>query len=119
MVGHGVHKAPLGQLPQPVSERGGRDALEAGQVVHGGQGRRAEQQDRLLQPLAQGVQVGVGRQAGEVNLVRNFVRKLRAKLGDDAQSPAWIFSVRGVGYRMPDPRGPARQASRGSGVSGS
>ena len=36
--------------------------------------------------------------------MRNFVRKLRAKLGDDAQSPAWIFSLRGVGYRMPDPR---------------
>jgi len=49
-------------------------------------------------------QVWSGRQAGEVNLVRNFVRKLRSKLGDDAQSPAWIFSVRGVGYRMPDPR---------------
>ena len=49
-------------------------------------------------------QVWSGRREGEVNLVRNFVRKLRAKLGDDAQSPAWIFSVRGVGYRMPDPR---------------
>ena len=51
-------------------------------------------------------QVWSGRQAGGVNLVRNFVRKLRAKLGDDAQNPAWIFSVRGVGYRMPDPRDP-------------
>ena len=49
-------------------------------------------------------QVWSGRQAGGVNLVRNFVRKLRAKLGDDAHSPAWIFSVRSVGYRMPDPR---------------
>ena len=49
-------------------------------------------------------QVWSGRQAGEVNSVRNFVKKLRAKLGDDAQRPAWIFSVRGVGYRMPDPR---------------
>ena len=36
--------------------------------------------------------------------MRNFVKKLRAKLGADAQSPAWIFSVRGVGYRMPHPR---------------
>ena len=45
-----------------------------------------------------------GRREGGVNLVRNFVKKLRAKLGDDAQSPAWIFSVRGVGYRMPNPR---------------
>ncbi len=51
-------------------------------------------------------QVWSGRKEGQVNLVRNFVRKLRAKLGDDAQSPAWIFSVRGIGYRMPDPRDP-------------
>lgn len=36
--------------------------------------------------------------------MRNFVRKLRAKLGYDAQSPALIFSSRGVGYRVPDPR---------------
>ena len=43
------------------------------------------------------------RKEGGVNLVRNFVKKLRAKLGDDAQNPAWIFSVRGVGYRMPNP----------------
>ena len=49
-------------------------------------------------------QVWSGRQAGDVNLVRNFAKKLRAKLGDDAQSPTWIFSVRGVGYRMPNPR---------------
>ena len=49
-------------------------------------------------------QLWSGRKKGAVNLVRNFVKKLRAKLGDDAQSPAWIFSVRGVGYRMPNPR---------------
>ena len=50
-------------------------------------------------------QVWSGRKKGvKVNLVRNFVKKLRAKLGDDAESPAWIFSVRGVGYRMPNPR---------------
>ncbi len=49
-------------------------------------------------------QVWSRRREGQVNVVRNFVRKLRAKLGDDAQSPVWIFSVRGVGYRMPGPR---------------
>ncbi|MCY4637873.1 MAG: response regulator transcription factor [Acidobacteria bacterium] len=49
-------------------------------------------------------QLWSGRKKGAtVNLVRNFVKKLRAKLGDDAQSPAWIFSVRGVRYRMPKP----------------
>ena len=43
------------------------------------------------------------RAAGDANLVRNFVKKLRAKLGDAAASPTWIFNVRGVGYRMPRP----------------
>ena len=42
-----------------------------------------------------------GREEGDLNVVRNFVKKLRAKLGDDAANPAWIFNVRGVGYRMP------------------
>ena len=41
-----------------------------------------------------------------VNLVRIFVRNLRRKLGDDAASPAWILSQRGVGYRMPEPGAP-------------
>ena len=45
-----------------------------------------------------------GRKEGEVNLVRNLARKLRAKHGDDTQSPASIFSLHGVGYRMPEPR---------------
>ncbi len=36
-------------------------------------------------------------------VVRAFVKQLRAKLGDDAADPAWIFNVRGVGYRMPRP----------------
>ena len=44
-----------------------------------------------------------GREAGNVDLVRNFVKKLRAKLGEDAQSPTWIFNLRGVGYRMARP----------------
>ena len=46
-----------------------------------------------------------GRVTGDLNLVRNFVKKLRAKLGEDASSPSWIFNVRGVGYRMPRPDG--------------
>ena len=41
--------------------------------------------------------------AGGIDLVRNFVKKLRAKLGEDAEHPTWIFNVRGVGYRMPHP----------------
>ena len=35
--------------------------------------------------------------------VRNFVKKLRNKLGDDAGKPAMIYNERGVGYRMPKP----------------
>ena len=48
------------------------------------------------------------RAAGDANLVRNFVKKLRAKIGEDAANPTWIFNVRGVGYRMPRPDGDSR-----------
>ena len=67
MVRHGVHETPLGQPLQPVSKRGGWDAAEARQLVHGGQGGGAQQQDRLLQPLAQGAQGGVRPQALQVD----------------------------------------------------
>ncbi len=36
-------------------------------------------------------------------LVRAFVKQLRRKLGDDAENPAYIVTVRGVGYRMKRP----------------
>ena len=42
---------------------------------------------------------------GDANLVRNFIKKLRAKIGEDAASPTWIFNLRGVGYRMARPDG--------------
>ncbi len=48
-------------------------------------------------------QIWGDRETGDVNLVRNFVKKLRAKLGDDASTPTWVLNVRGVGYRMPPP----------------
>ena len=51
-------------------------------------------------------QIWGGRGAGAATLVRNFVKKLRAKLGDDARSPTWILNERGVGYRMPRPNDP-------------
>ena len=50
-------------------------------------------------------QVWGARGRGDVEPVRNFVRKLRRKLGDDAGEPAWILNERGVGYRMPEPGG--------------
>ena len=45
-------------------------------------------------------QVWGGRYAGDSRLVRAFVKKLRRKLGDDANSPAYVFTERQVGYRM-------------------
>ena len=47
-----------------------------------------------------------GKKTGNANLVRNFVKKLRTKLGEDATTPSWIFNVRGAGYRMPKPMVP-------------
>ena len=41
-----------------------------------------------------------GRDPTDTDRVRAFVKQLRAKLGDDAARPAYIFNERGVGYRM-------------------
>ena len=43
------------------------------------------------------------RESGDADRVRTAVRRLRRKLGDTAHTPAYIFNVHGVGYRMPDP----------------
>ena len=63
-------------------------SLEAGRVVSF---------DTLLD------RVWAGREGASANRVRIFVRNVRRKLGDDAARPDYIFSERGVGYRMPDP----------------
>ena len=42
--------------------------------------------------------------AGSARL-RTVLKKLRRKLGEDAARPRYIFSERGVGYRMPRPGG--------------
>ena len=45
-----------------------------------------------------------GRDAGDAKLLRTFVvKKIRRKLGDYAARPAYLFTERGVGYRMPEP----------------
>ena len=44
--------------------------------------------------------------AGDSRLVRAVVKRIRRKLGDDAARPAYIFTERGVGYRMPAPDDP-------------
>ena len=48
-------------------------------------------------------QVWRGRNNGDTELVRTYVKKLRRKLGDDAANPAYIVNERGVGYRMARP----------------
>ena len=63
-------------------------SVNAGRVVH---------HDTILR------RIWDGREGADANLVRIFVRTLRAKLGDDAENPTWIFNRRGVGYRMPRP----------------
>ena len=45
---------------------------------------------------------------GDLRVVRAFVTRLRKKLGDSADNPAYIVNERGVGYRMPHPGTPAR-----------
>ena len=37
---------------------------------------------------------------GDERVVDVHIRNLRRELGDDAESPTWIATVRGVGYRF-------------------
>ena len=46
-----------------------------------------------------------GRDPSDTDRVRTVVKKLRAKLGDSAADPAYIFTERGVGYRAAAPDG--------------
>ncbi len=55
------------------------------------------------------------RHAGDLNLLRAFVNRLRGKLGDDAARPAYIFTERGIGYRLADPGDGYRLADPGDG----
>ena len=48
-------------------------------------------------------QVWSGKDTGDSQSVRAYVKRLRRKLGDDAANPEYIFNVRQVGYRMPKP----------------
>ena len=51
-------------------------------------------------------QVWSGKDTGDSQSVRAYVKRLRRKLGDDAASPTYIFNVRQIGYRMPKPGDP-------------
>ena len=48
-------------------------------------------------------QVWRRRGGGDSVRVRTYVKRLRRKLGDDAENPTYIFNKRGVGYRMAGP----------------
>ena len=41
-----------------------------------------------------------GSDSADAKLLRSFVKKLRQKLGDDAANPQYLFTERGVGYRL-------------------
>ncbi|MDE3001011.1 MAG: response regulator [Gemmatimonadota bacterium] len=41
-----------------------------------------------------------GRKRGDLRRVRTLVKRLRRKLGDDADEPRYIFTEHGVGYRI-------------------
>ncbi|MDE2686308.1 MAG: ATP-binding protein [Chloroflexota bacterium] len=45
--------------------------------------------------------VWAGKGSGDLSPMRNIVNKLRAKLGDDANTPTYIFTESRVGYWMP------------------
>ena len=48
-------------------------------------------------------QVWGGRDAADSTVVRTLVKRLRRKLGDNAATPAYVRTERGVGYRMAIP----------------
>ena len=48
-------------------------------------------------------QVWSGKDTGDSQSVRAYVKRLRRKLGDDAANPSYVFNVRQIGYRMPKP----------------
>ena len=54
-------------------------------------------------------------EAGDQAQVRNAIRRLRAKLRDDASAPRYIVTVRGVGYHWVAPLSPAPPEDRGPG----
>ena len=61
-----------------------------------GHAGRLVTQDRLLKAIW-------GPAHAEDNqYLRVYIRQLRAKLGDDAADPRWIFTEPGVGYRLAD-----------------
>ena len=61
--------------------------------------------------------VWAGKGSGGLNPMRNIVNKLRAKLGDDANSPTYIFTESRVGYWVPEGEG-SSSSSPGNAATG-
>ena len=61
--------------------------------------------------------VWAGRPAAAPKIVRAYVKRLRDKLGDEADRPALIVNERGVGYPHAPARRPVAPRPRGSGRS--
>lgn len=102
-------------VPRPL-ELGGLsvDGVRRRVSVDGRPVRLTTTEYELLQALAENAghvttyetlmrRVWGDQQSVQPQLVRAFVRKLRAKLGDDSSDPTYIINERGVGYRMPEP----------------
>ena len=68
--------------------------------------RRALTHDLLLK------RVWGRKNSGDPRLVRALVKRLRRKLGDDANEPRYIVTERGVGYRIGTPEVPETASSR-------
>ena len=50
--------------------------------------------------LRHGLASGLWRYLGTARTVDNFVARLRAHIGDDAETPRHLETVRGIGYRF-------------------
>lgn len=49
---------------------------------------------------------GCPAEEGNYDMVRSCVRRVRRKLREDATTPRYVMTVRGVGYRLRDPAQP-------------
>ena len=90
----GVGQAPLAELRQSLAQGGGGDALDARELVHAGEGRRAERQERLPQAGRQALDGAAG--ADPTAYRRRARASRRARAGRPAQ-PAAKRGPKGAG----------------------
>ncbi len=94
-IDHGTREVTVAGRPVPLTAT----EYEVLRVLSANAGR-VTTYEALLQ------RVWGGRAHAGPSLVRAFVLKLRRKLGDDSDSPAYIVNERSVGYRMRAPGDP-------------